>query len=31
MIDPQTQANSWIKNMEKSNDLAILRPNNTVK
>lgn len=25
MIDPQGQANKWIKNMEKSNNLAIIR------
>lgn len=27
MIDPQGQANKWIKNMEKSNNLAIIRLN----
>lgn len=26
MIDPQNQANRWIKNMEKSNNLIVLRP-----
>lgn len=27
MIDPQGQANKWIKNMEKANNLAIIRLN----
>lgn len=27
MIDPQGQANKWIKNMERSNNLAIIRLN----
>lgn len=27
MIDPQGQANKWVKNMEKSNNLAIIRLN----
>ncbi|ESO02212.1 hypothetical protein HELRODRAFT_65497 [Helobdella robusta] len=26
MIDPQSQANKWIKNMEKDNQLALLKP-----
>lgn len=25
MIDPQNQANKWIKNMEKSNNMSIIR------
>lgn len=25
MIDPQTQANKWVKNMEKQNNLSIIR------
>lgn len=29
MIDPQGQANKWIKNMEKHNNLAIIRLNQT--
>lgn len=27
MIDPQGQANKWIKNMERQNNLAIIRLN----
>lgn len=27
MIDPQGQANKWIKNMEKANNLSIIRLN----
>lgn len=27
MIDPQGQANKWVKNMEKVNNLAIIRFN----
>lgn len=27
MIDPQGQANKWIKNMEKANNLAAVRMN----
>lgn len=27
MIDPQGQANKWIKNMEKQNNLAVIRLN----
>ncbi|KAG7196964.1 hypothetical protein KM043_000229 [Ampulex compressa] len=27
IIDPQAQANKWIKNMEKQNNLSIVRPN----
>ena len=26
MIDPQTQANTWVKNMEAARKLIILRP-----
>lgn len=25
MIDPQGQANKWIKNMEKANNLSVIR------
>lgn len=25
MIDPQGQANKWIKNMEKANNLAVIK------
>lgn len=25
MIDPQGQANKWVKNMEKSNNLSVIR------
>lgn len=25
MIDPQSQANKWIKNMEKPNNLSVIR------
>lgn len=25
MIDPQGQANKWVKNMEKSNNLGVIR------
>lgn len=28
MIDPQGQANKWVKNMEKSNSLSIIRLSN---
>lgn len=29
MIDPQGQANKWIKNMEKANNLRVIRMTNT--
>jgi hypothetical protein len=29
MIDPQEQANKWIKNMEKANGLNVIRLSNT--
>lgn len=29
MIDPQGQANKWIKNMEKANNLSVIRMTNS--
>jgi hypothetical protein len=31
MIDPQIQANNWIKIKEQKNDLKIIRPNKSQK
>ena len=31
MIDPQIQANNWIKNMQKDSNMVILRPNKPAK
>ena len=31
MIDPQIQANNWIRNMEKDTNMVLLRPNKPAK
>ena len=31
MIDPQIQANNWIRNMEKDSNMVLLRPNKPAK
>lgn len=31
MIDPQNQANRWLKEMEKENNIAVLKPNGKSK